>query len=280
MRSLVRRPSQPSPDGLPWVVLKVRDRTVSTTDRDEVEGLVESGAAEPVRAFKSHSTSRSTPARPYVHGLEENPDVESGLEAVHAQLLGRQPHVQRLLPQCFWVDPPWACPDFALVVQEVGLLVVEVKPVRELVKSDVRAKLLRTESALAALGIRYEVVSEPSGTAMRNFSLLSRNVRWFWRWGAEVFEAAEVLLDLARTKVTFGRLEDSGLLPRARMLPLVRHLCWRGDLCLDWEQNIGPDAPVWAHGEACEGRRTESEWRTVCGPTTPGLGDVVNGAGR
>ena len=278
MRSLVRRPSEPSPDGLPWLILNVGGRTHETTDGAEAAELIASGLARPVRAFKSHSTSRSTPERPFIGRLGPHPDTESGLEGVHARLMSRQPTVLGLLPQCLWVGPPWNCPDFGVATSNAGLVIVEVKPRRSLCRPDVRSKLLRARSDLAALGLRYEVVSDLSEEAMWNFTLLSFKKSWQARWGPPVVEAAEFLVDLATTPTTVGRLWQTGVLPGARLKSLVWHLCWRGDLCVDWETRLGPKSTIRAHGPSCHRDTTSDEWRTVCGPQTPGLseGEVLS----
>ena len=255
------------PGGWPKLVLNLGGRTVMPDGPSQFPTSAD--LLKPARTPKSLAFARSSPSQKYLQRLQTRITVESQLEALHASVIERDEGIEAIVAQPFWISYQlgdvwhWACPDLLVAHKAFGWVVVESKTRRALQSEKVIAQFDALRTSLDRWGLRLEVLSELSRTAQLNYDLLHFDRRpplHLPRYGDGLLDVCLDPRPLEELLATFG--------PRTCVAPVVWHLIWKGDLCLNWEEPMSLETVVRRHApesSTCQ-MAPKSCGTAICGP--------------
>jgi hypothetical protein len=217
------------------------------------------GRREPLRVCAGERFEDAVPARPFRFGkglasfagwwyfatAGAHVGFESWLERDHLMLMDFDPDVRAVSSQPFWLR--WRdgggrsrrhAPDFFARKADGTGVVVDVRPDDRVPERDAETFAV-TASACEAAGWEYRRAGDLD-------PVLVANVRWLSRYRHQrclVPEVAPVLLEaFAGGRCLFEGAEMAG--DRLRVLPVLFHLMWRGQLAADLAVPLGMSAVV------------------------------------
>jgi hypothetical protein len=202
-------------------------------------------ACTPVRNFRWHRGQRHFPGWYWSATDCRHVMYESRLELGRLILADFDPTVRGIRSQPFrltFTDREGRCrrhvPDFALLTNQGGVRIVNVKPRARLLDDKVRAALEDAHAALGTAGLATEMWSGEDPVAQSTIAFLSayRNSSLFDE--AELGRARQLLRNGMCIVEAERLLLDAGIVqPR----PIVLHLLWTHVLRMDLTRPLQPD---------------------------------------
>lgn len=197
-------------------------------------------SAAPWREFRWHRGQKHYSGTYWSSTMAGHVTYESGLELANLVLLDANSEVTDIVSQPFrltaTVDARRRAhvPDF-LIVDDEGLLVIDVKPAEKLLIPEVRAPLDWTRVLVERRGWRYEIRSEVDPQLLSTMKFLAgyRNPAMFDEGLVEIFaEASLAGRTVEEASVAVDRV------PPAIALAVVFHLVWTDRLGVDMSRPL------------------------------------------